>query len=163
MNVAVRRVGGTFQPLHDGHKLLLRTAYDIDGQVDIGLTSDQMARSARIRNVEPYAVREQRIREWVEKKLGKQPHITKLEDPYGTALTDDYDYIVVSPETFPTAVKINELRKEKGLKPITIVRVDYVLAEDGRPISSTRIVGGEIDSHGNLLRKGEHEGSGRYQ
>ncbi|MGA9141272.1 MAG: phosphopantetheine adenylyltransferase, partial [Methanocella sp.] len=135
-------VGGTFQPLHDGHKLLLRTAYDIDGQVDIGLTSDQMARSARIRNVEPYAVREQRIKEWVEKKLGKQPHITKLEDPYGTALTDDYDYIVVSPETVPTAVKINELRKEKGLKPITIVRVDYVLAEDGRPISSTRIVGG---------------------
>lgn len=154
-------VGGTFQPLHDGHKLLLRTAYEIDGQVDVGLTSDEMARQARIRDVEPYAVREQRLREWVEKKLGKKPHITKLDDPYGTALTDDYDYIVVSPETYPTAVKINELRKEKGLKLITIVRVNYVLAEDGKPISSTRIVSGEIDTHGNLLRKDEHEGSGR--
>ncbi|OPY28905.1 MAG: Phosphopantetheine adenylyltransferase [Methanocella sp. PtaU1.Bin125] len=156
-------VGGTFQPLHDGHKLLLRTAYEIDGDVDIGLTSDEMARSARIRDVEPYAVRERRLREWIENKLGKRPNVMKLEDPYGTALTEDYDYIVVSPETFPVAVKINELRKEKGRKPIAIVRVDYVLAEDGKPISSTRIAGGEIDTHGNLLRKDEHEGSGRDQ
>ncbi len=146
-------VGGTFQPLHDGHKLLLRTAYEIDGQVDIGLTSDRMARSARIRDVEPYAEREKRIREWVRKNIGKEPHIEKLEDPYGSALTGDYDYIVVSPETFPVAVRINGLRKERGLKPIAIVRVDYVLAEDGKPISSTRIFRGEIDTHGNLLRK----------
>jgi pantetheine-phosphate adenylyltransferase len=146
-------VGGTFQPLHDGHKLLLRTAYNLDGQVDVGLTSDRMARSARVRNVEPYAQREQRLREWIKKDIGKDPHIEKLDDPYGSALTGDYDYIVVSPETFPVAVKINQLRKEKGLKPIAIVRVDYVLAEDGKPITATRIVQGEIDTHGNLLRK----------
>jgi pantetheine-phosphate adenylyltransferase len=112
-----------------------------------------MAGGARIRNVEPYAEREKRIREWVGKNIGVEPHIMKLEDPYGSALTEDYDFIVVSPETYPVAVKINELRKEKGWKPIAIVRVDYVLAEDGKPISSTRIARGEIDSHGNLLRK----------
>lgn len=156
-------VGGTFQPLHDGHKLLLRTAYGLDGDVDIGLTSDRMARSSRIRNVEPYEVREKRLREWIEKTLGATPHIVKLEDPYGSALTEDYDFIVVSPETYPVALKINELRKEKGLKPIAIVRVDYVLAEDGKPISSTRIARGEIDTHGNLLRKEKHEGSGRHE
>jgi pantetheine-phosphate adenylyltransferase len=156
-------VAGTFQPLHDGHKLLLRTAYGLDGQVDVGLTSDRMARSARIRNVEPYAEREKRIREWVGKNIGVEPRIIKLEDPYGSALTEDYDFIVVSPETYPVAVKINELRKEKGRKPIAIVRVDYVLAEDGKPISSTRIVRGEIDSHGNLLRKEGNESSGRHE
>jgi pantetheine-phosphate adenylyltransferase len=156
-------VGGTFQPLHDGHKLLLRTAYGLDGQVDVGLTSDRMSRSARVRNVEPYAVREKRLREWIRKHIGVEPHITMLEDPYGTALVEDYDFIVVSPETYPVAVKINELRKEQGRKPIAIVRVDYVLAEDGKPITSTRIVSGEIDSHGNLLRKEGNEGSGRYQ
>jgi pantetheine-phosphate adenylyltransferase len=153
-------VGGTFQPLHDGHKLLLRTAYDLGGQVDIGITSDQMARSARIRNVEPYDERERKVREWT---LGKDASITKLDDPYGSALTEDYDYIVVSPETYQTALKINELRKQNGRKPIAIVRVDYVLAEDGRPISSTRIVRGEIDTHGNLLRDDKNEGSGREQ
>jgi pantetheine-phosphate adenylyltransferase len=156
-------VAGTFQPLHDGHKLLLRTAYDLDGQVDVGLTSDLMSRSARVRDVEPYAEREKRLREWVEKNIGVEPHIMKLEDPYGPALTEDYDFIVVSPETYPVALKINELRKENGRKPIDIVRVDYVLAEDGKPISSTRIVRGEIDTHGNLLRKEGNEGSGRHE
>jgi pantetheine-phosphate adenylyltransferase len=156
-------VAGTFQPLHDGHKLLLRTAYGMDGVVDVGLTSDRMSRSARIRDVEPYAEREKRLHDWIRKHLGIEPHIMKLEDPYGTALVEDYDFIVVSPETYPVAVKINELRKEKGRKPIAIVRVDYVLAEDGKPITSTRIVRGEIDSHGNLLRKEGHEGSGRHQ
>ncbi len=156
-------VGGTFQPLHDGHKLLLRTAYGLDGEVDIGLTSDEMSRSARVRDVEPYAEREKRLREWIRKSLGVEPHIVKLEDPYGSALAEDYDFIVVSPETYPVAVKINELRKEKKLKPIAIVRVDYVLAEDGKPISSTRIVRGEIDSHGNLLRKEGNESSGRLE
>ena len=146
-------VAGTFQPLHDGHKLLLRTAYGMNGDVDLGLTSDRMSRSARIRDVDPYAQREQRLRDWIRKDIGVEPHIVKLEDPYGSAVTEDYDFIVVSPETYPVAVKINELRKEQGLRPIAIVRVDYVLAEDGRPISSTRIVRGEIDDHGNLLRK----------
>ena len=120
-----------------------------------------MARSGRVRDVETYEEREKRLREWIKKSLGVEPHIVKLKDPYGSTLTEDYDYIVVSPETYPTAVKINELRKERKLKPIEIVRVDYVLAEDGKPISSTRIVRGEIDAHGNLLRKEGNESSGR--
>ena len=40
-------VGGTFQPLHDGHKTLLRKAFELSKNVDIGLTSDEMARSMR--------------------------------------------------------------------------------------------------------------------
>lgn len=146
-------VGGTFQPLHDGHKLLLRTAYDLGGTVDIGLTSDTMATDKRTRDVQTYEQRETAIRKWVLRELRTEPHIMKIDDPYGKTLTEDYDYIVVSPETYPTAVRINQLRKERGLKPIEIVRVEYVLAEDCKPISSTRIVAGEIDAHGNLLRK----------
>ena len=154
-------VGGTFQPLHDGHKLLLRTAYGLGGEVEIGLTSDRMAHGGRARPVESYGARERRLRRWIRERIGVEPRITKLEDPYGSTLTEDYDYIVVSPETYPVAIKINELRRKAGRKPIAIVRVDYVLAEDGRPISSTRIVRGEIDEHGNLLRSEEHESGGR--
>jgi pantetheine-phosphate adenylyltransferase len=146
-------VGGTFQPLHDGHKLLLRTAYGLGGEVDIGLTSDEMARAARLRDVESYEVRERRLREWIREAIGVDPRIVRLDDPCGPALAEDYGYIVVSPETYPAAVKINRLRVRAGRRPIDIVRVDYVLAEDGEPISSTRIVRGEIDEHGNLMSK----------
>ncbi len=144
-------VGGTFQPLHDGHKALLRKAYELSKNVDIGLTSDEMARRGHVRPVKSYREREGALRAWINKEIGVKPRIFKINDPYGPTLSEDYDYIVVSPETYPVALKINELRVAKGKKPITIYRVECVLAEDGRPISSTRVVKGEIDVHGNLL------------
>jgi pantetheine-phosphate adenylyltransferase len=53
------------------------------------------------------------------------------------------------------ALRINEKRKEMGKKPIEVYRVECILAEDGRPISATRVVLGEIDEHGNLLAGGK--------
>jgi len=76
-----------------------------------------------------------------------------LEDPYGTTIYDgDFEAIVVSEETEPTAVKINEIRISKGMKPLDIVVVSFVLAYDGNPISSTRIRSGEINQNGNFIR-----------
>jgi pantetheine-phosphate adenylyltransferase len=146
-------IGGTFQPLHDGHKTLLRKAYELSDNVDIGLTSDEMARGARARPVKNYGERRKALEDWIRKEIGVEPNIFKISDPFGPTLNEDYDYIVVSAETYPVALKINELRKASGKAPIEIYRVDCVLAEDGRPISATRVVQGEIDVHGNLLRK----------
>jgi pantetheine-phosphate adenylyltransferase len=148
-------VGGTFQPLHDGHKMLLRKAYELSENVDIGLTSDEMARGMRTRSVKNYEEREKALREWIKKEIGVEPNIFKINDPYGPTLNEDYDYIVVSAETFPGAIKINEMRVENGKKPLTIYRIECVLAEDGRPISATRVVKGEIDVHGRLVRHRE--------
>ena len=107
-------VGGTFQPLHDGHKMLLRKAYELSDNVDIGLTSDDMARSMRTRPVKNFEEREKALREWIEKEIGVEPNIFEINDPYGPTLNEDYDYIVVSAETFPAAIKINEMRVENG-------------------------------------------------
>ncbi|MBP2030111.1 pantetheine-phosphate adenylyltransferase [Methanohalophilus levihalophilus] len=146
-------VGGTFEFLHDGHKQLLIRAFEIaeSGNVDIGITSDEMAQK-RGRPIPDYTERVKQLEEFlktIEVKADSY-RIQKLEDPYGTTLTGTYDYIVVSPETLPVAHKINEIREQNGLDTITIVKIDYVLAEDDVPISSTRIVKGEIDSHGHL-------------
>ena len=79
-------------------------------------------------------------------------HISRLDDPYGPTIHDEnYDAIVVSEETEPNAVKINEIRVSKGMKPLDIVVVSFVLADDGIPISSTRIRQGKINQKGELI------------
>ena len=146
-------IGGTFQPLHDGHKALLRKAYELSSDVEIGVTSDEMAGRGRARLVKPYDERVEALRAWIKKEIGVEPRIFPISDPYGPTLNEDYDIIVVSAETYPMALKINQKRIEMGKKPIEIYRVECILAEDGRPISATRVVKGEIDVHGNLLKK----------
>jgi pantetheine-phosphate adenylyltransferase len=145
-------LGGTFQYLHDGHARLIEKAFEIagDGKVHIGLTSDEMLQKSH--SVESYKIRKARLLECLNKmEIPKEKYeVTRLNDPYGPTLEEDFDYIVVSPETYPVALKINCIRKEKGKKPLEILYVEYVMAEDGAPISSTRIAKGEIDRHGRL-------------
>lgn len=145
-------VGGTFECLHDGHMELLRKAFELagNGEVDIGLTSNEMA-NKRPRSIPDYSIRKKRVIRYIQQIAeGQKYTIIELNEPYGKTLTKDYDYIVVSPETYPVALKINKLRAEKNMKDIEIVKIDYVLAEDQIRISSTRIVLGEIDIHGHL-------------
>jgi len=37
------------------------------------------------------------------------------------------------------------------MDPLETIVVEHTLADDGKPISSTRIVEAEIDEHGNVL------------
>ncbi len=53
-------VGGTFDPLHDGHKRLLTRSFELagpDGYVVIGLTSDSFA-SRKNHPIRPFAFTE---------------------------------------------------------------------------------------------------------
>jgi pantetheine-phosphate adenylyltransferase len=148
-------VGGTFQYLHDGHAKLIEKAFEIagSGKVHIGLTSDEMLQKSH--NVDSYENRRVRLLEYI-KRMGvpeEKYEVTRLDDPCGPTLEEDFDYIIVSPETYPVALKINSIREKKGKKPLEIVYVEYVMAEDGTPISSTRIAKGEIDRHGRLKKE----------
>ena len=52
-------IGGTFDPLHDGHKKLLEKVYGLSegGEIVIGVTSDRMARANKNRAVLSYNAR----------------------------------------------------------------------------------------------------------
>jgi pantetheine-phosphate adenylyltransferase len=147
-------VGGTFQYLHDGHAKLIKKAFEIakDGKVHIGLTSDEMLQKSH--STEDYERRRAHLLQYL-KEMGfpeDRYEVTKLDDPCGPSLEEDFDYIIVSPETYPVALKINSIREKRGKKALKIVYVEYVMAEDSIPISSTRIANGEIDRHGRLIK-----------
>ena len=117
----------------------------------IGITSNEMAEK-KYHGVEDWDARRHEVMSFMQDTLGASPLIVRLDDPFGLTIDEDFDYLVVSPETEPTAHLINTRRAEQGKQPINIELVEYVLAGDGRPISSTRVLRGEIDIHGNLLQ-----------
>jgi len=148
-------MGGTFDVLHNGHKELLRKAFTVGRKVMIGITSDEFAKSLhKPHKVDPYSKRrldlERLLRRW---KVLHRAMIVPLYDRYGpTVMASRIDALVVSRRTLETGNQINAERKEKGLKPIEIVPIDLLLADDRRPISSTRIRRGKIDRRGRLIR-----------
>jgi pantetheine-phosphate adenylyltransferase len=152
MNVCL---GGTFDLLHRGHKQLIITACKLagaNGVVIIGVTSGVLGKKQR--KIHSYAQRTSAIKKFLpETGTNTQVVITLIQDNYGPSIQEDFDAIVVSPETKLVAEEINVKRKQKGKKLLQIVVVPFVLAEDGRPISSTRIRNGEIDENGTLLKK----------
>ncbi len=142
-------VGGTFDILHKGHKALLKKAFQL-GKVFIGLTSDKMAKERKGRGIQDFRERKRELENFIKAVSKTKAKIFKIENKFGFTLEEDFDYIVVSPETYQTALIINEERKKKNKKPLKIIKIDFVLAQDGKPISSRRILAGEIDREGNL-------------
>ena len=144
-------IGGTFDILHKGHEALLKRAFRL-GEVFIGLTSDKMAKKLRKRKIKSFIERKRGLRKFILKEFKKKPEITRIENKFGFTLKENFDYIVVSPETYKNALLINKKRKKLNKRPIKIIKIKFVLAEDGKPISAERIAKGEIDREGKLLK-----------
>lgn len=152
--------GGTFDHLHLGHKALLAKCFEVGDEVVIGVTSDKFVEREGKKPDLPYRERVRRLREYLDSSFpGRKYRIAKLDDFFGPGIASpDIQAIVVSQETEKRVPLANKLRAAKGFPPLEVVTVDYVLAEDGRPISSTRIRKGEIDENGRLVRLGPHQG-----
>jgi len=147
-------LGGTFDPIHDGHRALFERAFE-RGHLTIGLTSDDLAPRTRSedRPIRPYADRRADLdAELVAyaQEYDRGYTIRPLDEPTGIATEPQFDVLVVSEETKPGGMRINEIRREEGHDPLELDVVAPLYAEDEELISSTRIVRGEIDEHGNL-------------
>jgi pantetheine-phosphate adenylyltransferase len=168
-------VGGTFTPVHSGHRALLHKSFQTashdgpgDGRVLVGLTSDELARETRSDPTHADALgtvdeRRERLAAEVDALAGAYTadhEILELTDPDGPgADRADVDAVVVSPEGVAQrrARELNRRRRERGLAPLEIHTPPFVVAADGVRISSTRIRNGEIDADGRLLGDGTDE------
>lgn len=147
-------LGGTFNILHEGHKSLFDKAFEVAGEngiLYIGLTRGEVIKNKK--NIKSFEERKKEIEEYFSGKKKKSViKIIPISTKYDLSLLhDDYDAIVVSPETIVTAFEINRRRKEFGNNPLEIVEIPFVLADDGSPISSSRIVNKEINVNGKIL------------
>ena len=150
-------VGGTFDYLHDGHEAILAKAFEVGERVLVGICSDEMQLLLRkdSAGIQALDMRKQaleallRSKGWLERA-----DVVVISDAFGPAVEDpELDAIVVSPETRRRAEEMNKLRGSRGLPPLKILEIPFVVAEDGKPISSIRVRYGEINTHGKLLKR----------
>ena len=143
--------GGTFDILHKGHYMLLLKAFEVGRHVIIGVSSDNYATLKKKKITNDYSIRQEKLKKFIRENFNKSNYsIYQLNDFYGpTVLTRDVEAIVTTESTKENCVKINELRKSKGMPQLQIILVPLVEDKEGKVISSTRIREGEIDINGN--------------
>jgi pantetheine-phosphate adenylyltransferase len=145
-------VAGTFDRLHKGHEAVLFAAFSGGDYVTVGLTSDlfiQTYKSAQKEAIRQYEQRKAELDSWLETHgFTERSTVVAIDDPYEPAVSSsEIDALVVTLDNKARGEEINARR----IKPLAFIEVALVPAEDGLPISSTRMRSREIDGSGTLI------------
>lgn len=136
-------VGGTFDRLHAGHRLLLTAAaWASCEKLRIGVTGNSLLQGKSYKNfIAPFHERSHHAQCFAKSVRPTLPAvaISELRDSAGLTATDPgIDAIVVSSETAAGARKINDARQASGLNRMVIIEVD-VLDTRGQKLSSSAL------------------------
>ncbi|XP_043282731.1 bifunctional coenzyme A synthase [Venturia canescens] len=125
-------LGGTFDRLHEGHKILLSEAVlRCSDKLTVGVTDTNMLKGKILWElIEPCTKRIENLRDFLEDVDPLTRYdLVPITDIYGpTAWDPNLEFMVVSEETIRGGKKVNDLRESKGLNPLEIHVVK--LAED---------------------------------
>ena len=141
-------VGGTFDRLHAGHRLLLDAACRSAERVEIHVTSDVMADQKSV-NMQSFETRRDELLNWVEVNAPTRVSVHELADQHGPAPSPPQGGLHRSDtETRAECERINDKRAANGLAPLHIIEVAHMKDINGLIISSSRIRNGAVDMEG---------------
>lgn len=147
-------LGGTFDYIHKGHKVLFSKAMDSAENILIGITTDTFASQLGKKVDHIFKTRVEQLRDYLDAVYDEKDfQIVPLENHFGFEIyADTVEAIVTSTETSSRVIEYNKERIKMGFKPLHLMVVNIVLADDGKPISSSRIKNGEINENGQIQK-----------
>ncbi len=134
-------LGGTFDRVHGGHKLLLKVAFKLSERVLIGITSDDLARRGKeIPDlIYPFEKRAGDVRDYLHSLGVIDDRIDIRELSKATQYADEIpelEFIVLSPETYGKLLEINDIRRENDIEELIAIAIPYHRDESGKIVSS---------------------------
>ncbi len=151
--------GGTFDRFHKGHRAFLSFILSQSEKVLLGLTTDDFAVQKNQRGIhEPYEVRKRNVEQFLKLHNAlQQVSIEQISSVFIPRVWESLpiEALIVSTETMQGAAAINSQREKEQLSVLPVVVAPMTPAEDGKPISSTRIYQGEINREGTVFVKPE--------
>lgn len=123
-------LGGTFDRLHNGHKILLTKAVlHCTNKITVGVTDNSMIASKLLWElIQPTEQRIEAVKDFL-KDINSclAYNIVPISDMYGPTKSDpSFEMIVVSEETQRGALKINELRAQNKLNNLDVEIVKLI-------------------------------------
>jgi len=129
-------LGGTFDHLHAGHKILLSMgAWIASRKLIVGLTVDLLLKNKSNAHVlEPLQTRTEKTRSFLQLfRADLNYDLVSIKDVYGPTGTDpDIHALVVSRETLGGAAAIDKERAHKGLPALQTFVIDVISASSAK-------------------------------
>lgn len=144
-------VSGTFDHLHKGHEKILKTAFISGEKIKCGLMSESAIKDKILaQTIQSFSQRKTALNNFfVDQHVEKRVEIVKLNDIFGPTLgRTEIETLVASKEKESAVDFINLQRTEHNLPVLQKVIVSMELAQDLKPLSSSRIRLGQINREG---------------
>ncbi|KAJ1924393.1 hypothetical protein IWQ60_005235 [Tieghemiomyces parasiticus] len=126
-------IGGTFDHLHSGHKLLLTmTVWATRSVLHCGLSDEPLLKNKKFRDqLEPYQRRCKRVDGFLRKINPRLDYrIVPLLDPFGPSVQEpDMQAIVCSGETLAGAEAVNQERRKRNYPELALLVVNVISHE----------------------------------
>lgn len=145
--------GGTFDRFHEGHRHILRKAFEVGFFVTIGVSSDEVVRDKYLGSmIESFGVRVGVLSGWLDMEYGSDRYeIVRNEGVYPREIfVPDLEANVMVDKTGHHGENVNRLRLREGLSPLAFVFVAPldVLSSSDRRKAEVLACGGQVPDEG---------------